>query len=136
MGEPEYNDMRLREATTWIANHPKRFMELTAMRITAFWFPSETGTIHHYAGTGRRRERFIMYLMSLLSIGGILILYRQDINSFALSLFCLILFPLPYYTTQFLFWHSYPILWLIFLLGAFPITSYVGTRYQISRRAG
>jgi hypothetical protein len=133
MGEPQYNDMRKREAFEWIASHPARFMQLTGMRVVAFWFPTETWTFHHYTGR-RKRERGLMYMMSLLSVGGVFILYRRDRVSCGLCIVCLTLFPIPYYITQFVFWHSYPVLWMIFLLGALPITALLNRSFPASLR--
>jgi hypothetical protein len=133
-GEPQYNDMRQREAIKWIASHPVRFMQLTGMRVVAFWFPTETWTRHHYPGFGRRKERAVMYLMSLLSVAGVFILYRRDRVSCGLCIVCLILFPLPYYITQFVYYHSYPVLWMIFLLGALPITTLLNRSFPASLR--
>lgn len=123
MGEPQYNAMRQYAAFQWIASHPRRFAQLTATRVVTFWFPSETATRPNYTGLGRRKERGLMYLMSLLCVPGLFLLYRKDRASFALCLICLILFPIPYYITQFVFWHEYPILWMIFLLGSLPIAT-------------
>jgi len=135
MGEPQYNAMRQHEAFQWIEAHPRRFMELTATRVAAFWFPSETAARHLYTGFGRRRERGLMYLMSILCAPGLLLLYRKDRVSFALCIVCLLLFPIPYYITQFVFWHEYPVLWMIFLLGSLPITMICTQLIPSSQRA-
>lgn len=135
MGEPQYNAMRQHAAFQWIESHPRRFAQLTGMRAVTFWFPSETGTRPHYTGYGRRRERGLMYLMSLLSVPGLFLLYRKDHTSCALCLVCLLLFPIPYYITQFVFWHNYPVLWMIFLLGSLPIAMLYGRLPPNSRQA-
>ena len=122
LGEPKYNELRLQEALHWIGTHPRRFIRLSALRFLAFWMPSETETIH-YAGTGRRLERVVIYLMTLLSIAGLVVLYRQDIKGALVCASCLIFFPLVYYIVQFEFRYRYPILWVTFLLGALPITA-------------
>jgi len=134
MGEAQYNDLRLRQARQWIASHPARFIRLTGMRFIAFWFPTESGTIH-YAGTGRRQERILIYLMTLLSINGLVILYRRDINSAVVCMSCLTLFPLIYYIIQFIDRYRYPIMWLTFLLGALPITHYARSRCKLPQAA-
>ena len=126
MGEAHYNDQRLHEASGWIKNHRTRFMQLTGMRLIAFWLPTETGTIH-YAGTGRRLERSLIYLMTLMSIAGVWILYRQDRKSGYICLSCLVLYPLVYYIVQFIDRYRYPILWLTFLLGSLPIARFLST---------
>jgi hypothetical protein len=121
LGEVKYNDLRLREASHWIVSHPSRFAKLTAMRFVAFWMPTETFSIH-YAGNGRRFERVVIYLMTLLSAIGLVILYRRDFTSAALLFSCLIAFPLIYYIVQFQDRYRYPIMWVTFLLGAMPVT--------------
>lgn len=122
LGEPEYNKRRLLEALQWISGNPARFIKLDAMRIIAFWMPTESGTIH-YAGSGRRLERVIIYLMTVLSGAGLVILYRRDIRSAAVCMSCLAVFPLVYYVVQFEYRYRYPIMWLTFLLGALPVTA-------------
>ena len=135
MGEPQYNAMRRHAAFQWIVSHPERFARLTATRIMTFWFPSETATRPNYTGVGRRRERALMYLMSLLCVPGLILLYRSDQKSFALCLVSLILFPIPYYITQFVFWHNYPVLWMIFLLGSLPVSTLGGRIFRKPRPA-
>ncbi len=124
LGEAQYSDLRLREALHWIAGHPARFVRLTGMRFIAFWLPTESGTIH-YAGSGRRLERVLIYLMTLLSIKGWMTLHRRDIKSSAVCMSFLALYPLVYYIVQFADRYRYPILWITFLLGAFPITGFL-----------
>jgi hypothetical protein len=121
MGEVKYNDLRLREALHWIGSHSVRFTELCLMRFTAFWMPTETFTIHYTSG--RRLERVLIYLMTLLSVGGLVILYQRDVTSAAIVLSCLTVFPLIYYVVQFQDRYRYPIMWMTFLLGALPITT-------------
>jgi hypothetical protein len=71
----------------------------------------------------RRIERSIIYLMTLLSGVGLVILYRQDIKSMAICTSCLAVFPLVYYLIQFEDRYRYPIMWITFLLGSVPITT-------------
>ena len=97
------------------------------MRLIAFWFPTESGSIH-YAGSGRRLERVVIYLMTLLSLEGLVILCRLDVKSAAVCISCLALFPLIYYIVQFIDRYRDPIMWMTFLLGAVPITRYIGSK--------
>jgi hypothetical protein len=131
LGEVRYNGLRLKEALQWIEGHPERFASLTGMRFIAFWFPTESGTIH-YAGTGRRLERVVIYLMTLLSFYGLVILYRRDIKSAAICVSCLALYPLVYYVIQYIDRYRCPILWLTFLLGALPITKFVAQKFSLT----
>jgi hypothetical protein len=122
LGEVEYNKSRLREALEWIREHPTRFAKLTAWRVIAFWMPTETGTIH-YAGPGRRVERVAIYLMTILSGVGIVLLSRRDVTSVVVCMSCLTLFPIVYYIAEYEDRYRYPIMWVTFLLGALPITT-------------
>jgi hypothetical protein len=124
LGEPKYNELRLGDALHWIGRHPRAFAKLSAQRFVAFWMPSETETIH-YAGSGRRLERVAIYLMTLLSGAGLVILYREDLRSAAILISCLTVFPLAYYIVPFEYRYRYPIMWVTFLLGAVPLTDCV-----------
>ncbi|MGB6199052.1 MAG: hypothetical protein WA871_07315 [Candidatus Acidiferrales bacterium] len=123
LGEVRYNRLKLHQALQWIGSHPRRFAKLTVMRFAAFWMPTETFTIHY--ASGRRLERVAIYLMTLLSVPGLIMLYRRDVRSFAILVSCLAFFPLVYYVVQFEYRYRYPIMWVTFLLGAVPITACV-----------
>jgi hypothetical protein len=122
-GEPKYNDLKLREALYWIKTHPARFFRLFALRVAAFWMPASEGR-------SNRPERIAIYGLTLLSAAGLWILYQRDSRSAAVCMFCLGLFPLVYYINLSVLRHRYPILWLTFLLGAFPITTCVQRAYR------
>lgn len=122
LGEVDYNKLQLHTALRWITGNPARFSKLTFMRFIAFWLPTETFTVH-YAGPGRRLERVAIYLMTLLSAPGLIILYRRDVKSAAILMSCLVVFPLVYYISEFDARYRYPIMWITFLLGALPITA-------------
>jgi len=128
LGEPKYFELRRQEALHWIGDHPARFLELTAMRFFFFWLPSESGAPFH-VGHGRHLERVVTYFMTLLSGAGLLILYQKDARSAAICLSCLTLYPLVYYTVAFDSRYRYPIMWVTFLLGALPITTYMMRRF-------
>ncbi len=124
-GEPVYNDLKLREARFWIWNHKAHFLKLCAVRFAAFWFPPVDHGPFALLGRGGRVERFTVYAMTLLSIPGLYILWRQDRKSAALCVICLVLFPLVYYVVQYEERYRYPVLWMTFLLGSLPITDFV-----------
>jgi hypothetical protein len=123
-GEPKYNDLKLSEALYWIKTHPARFFRLSSLRVAAFWMPPATGGPYSLRGSGRRLERISIYGMTLLSVAGLLILYRRDSLSASLCVLCLGFFPLIYYFVQYEWRYRYPILWVTFLLGSLPITSF------------
>lgn len=120
LGEVQYNKLRLHGAVQWICTHPVRFAGLTLERFIAFWMPTETFNAHY--ASGRRLERVVIYLMTLLSLPGMLMLYRRDSKSVMILLSCLVAFPLVYYIIQFEYRYRYPIMWITFLLGAMPLT--------------
>jgi len=122
MGEVKYNELQLREALRWISSHPARFTKLSIMRLIAFWMPTDNFTIH-YAGRWHRLERGTVYLMTLLSGSGLVVLYRRDPKSAAVLIPCLTAFPFVYYVVQSSDRYRYPIMWVTFLLGALPITA-------------
>jgi len=123
LGEVGYNKTQLHTALNWIAGHPSRFIKLTAERFVAYWMPMETFTLPRTGGG--RTERATIYLMTLLSVPGLIMLFRRDLKSAATLASCLVLFPLIYYIVQFVPRYRYPILWITFLLGAMPITACV-----------
>ena len=121
MGEIKYNALRLREARRWISSHPARFIKLSVMRFIAFWMPTEN--LNNPYASGRHLERAVIYLMTLLSGLGLVILCRRDIKSGVLLISCLTVFPLVYYIVQFEYRYRYSIMWMTFLLGAMPLTA-------------
>ena len=131
LGEPKYFELRRQEALHWIGDHPARIPKLTAMRFVFFWIPSESGKFHvglGFVGPGRHLERVVIYLMTLLSGVGLLMLYQRDARSAAICMSCLTLYPLVYYIVPFEDRYRIPIMWVTFLLGALPITTYM-TRF-------
>jgi hypothetical protein len=126
-GEPEYDALKQHDAFRWIAHHPARFVKLSAERFLAFWIPVETTSLFD---PERRLERFAIYGMTLLSLPGLIMLYRKDVRSAAVCLCCLGLFPLVYYLIQYEYRYRYPVLWVTFLLGAIPITALIENIYR------
>jgi hypothetical protein len=129
-GEPAYNDLKLREGLSWIRTHPARFSAWSALRVAAFWMPPATGGPYSLRGSGRRLERLVVYLMTPLSLVGLFMLFRKDRLSAWLCLICLGLFPLVYYVVQYEYRYRYTILWVTFLLGSLPVTSFAQRLYQ------
>jgi len=148
LGETRYNDLKLIEAKDWIKAHPAQFARLTAMRFIVFWVPNDSGKIFFWMpppvvktdfadpglvqamgpalpgnDTRRVREWLVIYLMTLLSVAGLVMLYKRDMKSTAILVSCLIFFPLIYYFVQFDGRYRYPILWITFLLGSLPIST-------------
>jgi hypothetical protein len=140
-GEPGYNELKLQEALSWIRTHPARFSALSALRVAAFWMPPATGGPYSLRGPGRRLERFVVYCMTPLSLVGLFMLHRKDRLSAWLCGLCLSLFPLVYYVVQYEYRYRYTILWVTFLLGSLPVTSFaqrlslsISSRMQIAQK--
>jgi hypothetical protein len=96
-----------------------------------WWMPTESGTLHFadYAGKDRLLERSVIYTMTMLSLLGLIILFRSDFKSALVCSSCLAFFPLIYYFIEFQDRYRYPVMWLTFLLGAFPISTFVRRVY-------
>jgi hypothetical protein len=133
LGEINYNALRLREGLGWISIHPAGFIRLSIMRFIAFWMPTETFDIHYTSG--RHLERVFIYVMTLSSVFGLVILCQRDVKSAALIISCLMIFPLVYYVIQFEYRYRYPIMWVTFLLGAIPVTAFARQLWENLRHS-
>ncbi len=122
LGEPEYNRQRSQQALAWITANPVRFASLTARRIVRFWIPSETGDpIGEAFLPAFTRERLWVYGLTLMSLFGLMRLWRTNPSGALLCTLWLSLFPLVYYIVQFLERYRRPILWITFLLAGAEI---------------
>jgi hypothetical protein len=131
LGEIKYNALQSREALGWISSHPARFIKLSIMRLIAFWMPTESFDIHYTSG--RHLERVAIYLITLSSVLGLLILCQRDGKSAAVLISSLTVFPLVYYLIQFEYRYRYPIMWVTFLLGAMPATAFARQLWETLR---
>lgn len=108
LGEIEYNRQARAEATRWIYNHPKRFTELTLGRIWDFWFGIDP--------TSHIKTIFVI-CVHLLGFAGLIIALRQrSLAGYVLGLI-VVVFPLPNYLVHVGMRQSYPLEWLMLLLG-------------------
>lgn len=126
MGEVNYEDLRLREAASWIGSHPEAFVSLSATRFIAFWIPTQNGDVRDASGWRLERGILYIYLMTALSVAGLVTLFRRDVRSSIICLSCLAAFPLIYYFVQFEDRYRYPVMWVTFLLGSRPIAIGLG----------
>jgi 4-amino-4-deoxy-L-arabinose transferase-like glycosyltransferase len=111
VGEVSFNRRLLREALSWIAAHPKRFRELTLARIAAFWadLPPNPSTP-------------VRLLWSLLGWLGIFLMWRAGYRLQTLLLASiLVIYPLVYYTVQYLNRYVSAICFAIFLPAGFAV---------------
>lgn len=119
LGEPTYNQIRLHQAMSWINNNRSRFLQLTAQRFGAFWFPNSSGNPLQLSQLSR--SEWVTYVFTLLSIPGLLLLWRgMTYAAIGFSLW-LSLYPLMYYLTQFSERYRHPILWATLLPGSYLI---------------
>ncbi len=108
-GEIEYNREARAEATRWISQHPARFLELTLGRIRCFWF---------YIDPTSRVKTIFLWCVSLCGFAGLVVALRQkSIAGYILGVIVLV-YPIPNYLVHVGLRQSYPVEWLMLLLGA------------------
>lgn len=113
LGEVEYNRQAMQEARRWIADHPRRFIELTLGRIRCFWF---------YVDPTSRVKTLFCWIVNVLGMAGLMVaLMRRHIAGLILGLIALI-YPLPNYLVHVGLRQSYPIEWLMMLLACALLT--------------
>ncbi len=110
LGEVAYDSLRSADAKSWARNHPRRFLILTAGHFRDFWFPAAAGHPYKIA---------MIWLGTLLSIPGLVLMIRKrlDVTFFLLAVF--VLYPLMYYLVVSDVRYRYPILWLTLLPAGF-----------------
>lgn len=126
LGEVRYNDLKTREAIDWIEAHPRRFFEFAVLRFTHFWFPTEQSDVRRVLSdtSGRRWYALCVWLMTILSLPGLILLYFSSGRSLAMILgSCLAFYPIIYYFVQYDPRYRIPILWITFLLAAYATVS-------------
>ena len=123
-GEVAYNQRRQHVAGEWIRAHPGDFAVLTARRFAAFWMPSllmpEQEAIRNPAFYSPLRDA-IVTLASLVTIGGLILLWRNNRAACAAFLVWLATFPLIYYVTQYNERARIPVLWAILLPACYAL---------------
>ncbi len=118
LGEVEYNRVRLREAMQWIKGNPMAFTSLSLRRFEAFWLPPASAN----PGDGVILHPWVVDCLTLLSVAGLVLMWRNArVGAFVVGLW-LIFFPLIYYFVQFFQRYRFPILWASFLPGCYFIT--------------
>lgn len=111
MGETAYNDLKLRQTLSWIRNHPTRFAKLTLQRALYFWVPP-----HRYV-----LRVAIMAGITLAAIAGLFSFLRAQPVPASLFLVLWLVFPLVYYSIQYLTRYRYPIDWTLLLMVAYSL---------------
>ncbi|MBI5085607.1 MAG: VWA domain-containing protein [Acidobacteria bacterium] len=91
----------------------------------AFWFPRErAGVLEEVTVRGRRMERICIYSTTLLSVAGLILLWRRRMRAQFLCLGgWLALFPLIYYAVQYEDRYRSPIMWVTLLLAGLALAA-------------
>ena len=121
-GEIKYNRIQMVEALAWIRQNPRHAASLALRRAVLFWFPSESGDpLHSLFSRDHLLWTYTMDLATLLSLPGLILLYRRNPVGAVLLGVILGVFPLIYYATQYDPRYRYPIAWVSFVLAAFAV---------------
>ncbi len=129
LGEVNYNRLKLRQAEDWIRSNPRSFLRLTSERVLFFWFPTETGKL---ADVWRERWAWVVYPATLLSVPGLLILWRVSRPGALLLLTLLVLYPPIYYLVLSEYRYRFPIMWVTSVLAAAAIWRVLPQRLRAS----
>jgi hypothetical protein len=123
LGEPTYNRIRMHDAISWIKNNRGQFSWLTWQRFLAFWFPNSTG--NPLDEEEHSWSDWVTYLFTLLSVPGLLVLWRN--NRFTAIVFSLwlLLFPLVHYLIHFSTRYRRPVLWATLLPGSYLLVVFL-----------
>ena len=117
MGEPAYDRLRRNQALAWMRSHPRRVLHLALARIALFWFPVPTAP---------RRATYTIWIITLLSIPGFLLMLYRRLPLAAVFGAIFLLFPLLYYVVVSEERYRLPILWLSCLTAGYLLTAIPG----------
>ena len=119
LGEAEYNRRARNEALKWIRTHWGEFSRLTGMRFLHFW-------------CGPLRFPWVAALfttVTVLALLGLLhFLPALDAPDRAALLIPLAIFPLVYYIVSYAAHYPAPLAWLLLLLAAYEVQSWISRR--------
>lgn len=119
LGEVEYNRRAMEQAKQWIREHPKRFLQLTLGRIRCFWF---------YADPTSRIKTVFVWIVNLFGFAGLIFALRKKRMAGVILAVIALVYPLPNYLVHVGLRQSYPIEWLMLLLGCALITGALNRR--------
>jgi len=110
-GEIEFNRERMHQALVWIEANPRAFARLTAERVRKWWFP----TLQY------QRYGYPMDALTIISIFGLWMMFRERRRAALLFVSTLLLYPLIHYLVQFEARYRYPIFWATLLPAAYVL---------------
>jgi hypothetical protein len=112
LGEVIYDRNRTADARKWMIAHPRRFLQLTTMRIGQFWFPPPGE--HQFSNC-------IIWLVTLLSIPGLIVMiwHRQPTALYMIAVSAV--YPAMYYVVVSDVRYRYPVLWISLLSAGFCV---------------
>jgi hypothetical protein len=119
LGEPAYDRLRRNQALAWMWSHPRRLLQLTLARIAEFWFPVPTPP---------RRATHMIWIITLISIPGFLLMLYRRLPVAALFGAIFLLYPLLYYVVVSEGRYRLPILWLSCLTAGYLVTAIPASR--------
>jgi len=122
LGEVQYNRVRMREALAWIAGNPSAFATLSAERFVDFWVPPPGRN----KGNGIVWRPWVLDLVTLLSIPGLIFMWKNARRAAYVIGLWLVFFPPIYYIIQFMDRYRYPIFWATFLAAGYFVTEVAG----------
>jgi hypothetical protein len=110
-GEYQFNASCLQRGSMWIKEHPKEFVGLTLTRIRLFWFPP----FGNEATMLGKLNFAAIWVLTLLSVAGMVAIYRRQPWAAVFLISGSILFSVIYYVAQLDIRYRYPILWVSLL---------------------
>jgi hypothetical protein len=87
LGELAYMQTKKQQFLGWLQNHKQRFLTLTAQRFRLFWFPKME----------RRIQTILEAALTILSISGLVLLFRARAPSAWIFGVLVVLYPAAYY---------------------------------------
>jgi hypothetical protein len=120
-----------------VRSEPARSARLIAGRFGSFWLPSPIGDPWREVTTGgRRRESAMVFIATLLSLAGLVVVLRRRIEVGPLLAAWFLLLPLPYFVVQFSLRYRTPMLWVTFLLAGVALSASTSGWHRRARDGG
>jgi 4-amino-4-deoxy-L-arabinose transferase-like glycosyltransferase len=110
-GEPNYNQLKQRQAIAFIRSHPREFLKHLFDRFVDTWAATYDSRVDPWIPMLHltRINVWFCSVFSVLSLAGVVLALRANfLDSLPLAL-CLLLFPIPYYITHTALRYRHPI---------------------------